>query len=179
MSTDTYQTEADRWVASLDEAEIRAEAEALEAREQELVRRQVLIQSELARVQERLQKVTALVRFKAWWSPPPETESATETEEGVSAEPAPARGRASVRALMKVMPEVESWTIPKVLAELVERGWADKGDEHAVGVSLSRMARAGELVRVAKGVYQLPEVAEAKQTADPGPAPGPPLEGML
>lgn len=154
MSESKILPELHEWIAQLDELSLTARLKHLES---ELERIDVEIQereAHRAALKETIETGYIAIRLKARW-----TQDAQQTIESTFGTPhtavngTPARGREAIRALLREMPEVDRWTIQTVLRQLVKRGWADEDDEHSVGVSLSRMFRAGELYRPAHGVY--------------------------
>lgn len=161
-------SELDRWLNSLDEQSVEHEIEGMEARVQFLEERVKQDRAETVDLMGRINRSRSALGIKRALA----GEEAPNLGVLMGAlllgrrDPrqkvlpgmidAPARGREAIRALMAEMPEIEEWTIPFVLSELAARGWADPDDDHAVQVSLSRMARSGELLRPRKGVYTLP-----------------------
>lgn len=168
--------EIDRWLASLNERRVADELEQMEQRVSELEERIKADTGELGDLRLRIAKSRNALAIKralvgrekptTWSTMLTMLAAATTASKGEGALDAPSRGREAVRALMKERPDVAEWTIGTVLSELVSRGWADPDDSHAVGVSLSRMARAGELERLRKGIYRLPRSDETESELD-------------
>jgi hypothetical protein len=146
--TDATISELDRWLGSLDETRVAKELAEKEARAEELEARIRAEVADLHVLQDEIVKARTALDFKRSLAPDPDPQQ--------DAAPSPARGREAIRALMADMPEVTDWTTPKILAELVKRGWADPDDTKSVSLSLSRMYRAKELERPRKGHYRLP-----------------------
>lgn len=156
--SDDLTTELDRWLSLLDEGRLAADVRRKEQEADELEARLRAEAAELHRLRDEIRKAHLALEFRRELMPTPVDGNGAPrpAAQEESESPAPPRGREAIRRLLAERPDVLQWTIPTVLTELVSRGWAQPDDEHAVGVSLSRMARAKELHRPRKGVYELP-----------------------
>jgi predicted nuclease with TOPRIM domain len=163
-------SELDRWIHELREDELQKRLRDLDARIEEIdEQNRSLLREKAALTVEREQSQEAL-NFKQRWLEIAERVAIMQTipsfvDGSQPQEEKPRRGKDSIRALLRQFPRETEWTAPRVLEELVKRGWAERDDTHAVQVNLSRMAREGELHRPSRGVYRLPPDEAERQGA--------------
>lgn len=148
MSHPTTHSYLDKYFAAFDEDAAQADIDQVAAEVDEKQAAFDLAEAELRHARDLLEsKRAGLEAWRAW-------KAATTGTTTAPVEPAIENGdsptsRRSLAALIGSHPGDHEWTIPSV-ADALGLG---HDAHHAIGVSLSRMARAGEIFRRRKGVY--------------------------
>jgi hypothetical protein len=165
--------EIDEWIARPLPPGIEETLEGL--REEEEERRQAVrdaqesltqVQFQIAKLEDALNLRRYVLTRKGDVAAGAKVLAATERDANGSA---PNRGREAVLRLFSEFPPDREWTIAEVVSALATRGWAGPDDHHAVSVSLSRLARAGNVRRLRKGVYQAQEPFSPEERGETSP----------